>query len=185
MPAPSDDEHGQVVESVDVSAGIEKVWAAVSDPLAYPRWSPEASGARRLRGTGAFAVGDRFVGRNKATLTWWTVCTVVEVQPQRLFAFDVDLGPLPISRWSYQVEELAADATRVTETWHDRRTGLLGAPVRRSGRLLGRGRDAAAHNRETMQDTLRRVKVELEGPPGLNGSGRLQPCRGAAAPGRP
>ena len=55
----------EIVESIDIAAPPSAVWAAVSDPCSYGRWSPEATGATRRSGSGTWAVGDRFTGHNR------------------------------------------------------------------------------------------------------------------------
>jgi hypothetical protein len=151
-----------VIEQVDIAASPADVWCAVSDPTAYGRWSPEATGAVRRTGAGAFAVGDRFTGRNRLALPWTTRCRVVAAQIEQRFAFDVAFGPVPIARWSYELVPLPEGGTRVTERWTDRREGILGAVVRPAGLLVGRGYDAAERNRATMRETLSNLKADLE-----------------------
>lgn len=151
----------QVVATIDIAAPLEKVWLAVSSPEGYGRCSPEATGARRVSGHGDWAVGDRFVGTNRAKVLWRTSCRVVAAVVGREFAFESDLGPLPIARWSYELEDLGG-VVRVTEHWVDRRRGVAAALAAPSGWVVGRGGDAALHNLRTMQETLRRMKAALE-----------------------
>ena len=90
-------------------------------------WSPEATGASSVKGS--LQVGDTFRGHNKRGLIrWYTHCTVREAQPGRKFVFDVDSGPMPVSRWTYTFEPTATGC-RLTETWDDRRFGPLGPLV--------------------------------------------------------
>lgn len=152
----------EVVASVDIAATPAAVWAAVSDPCSYGRWSPEAKGAVRRSGSGPWSVGDRFIGRNRKWVPWSTQCRVVAARTERVFAFDVDLGPFPIARWSYELEALPDGGTRVTERWTDRRDGLRGRVVKPAGLAVGRGYDAAERNRVTMQATLDALKAGLE-----------------------
>ena len=153
----------EVVEVVTIAAPPSAVWAAVSDPCGYGRWSPEATGAQRTSGDGAWAVGDRFTGLNKARLSWRTQCRVVVAQTERRFAFDVNVGPLPIARWAFELEELPDGRTFVTQRWTDRRDGVLGALAKPAGIPVGRGYNAANRNRQTMRATLDALKAELEG----------------------
>lgn len=154
-----------VAEQVDIEAPRERVWAAVSDPAAYRRWSPESAGIRRLDGERPepWGVGQRFVGVNRVWVPWVTVCRVVAADEDAgRFAFDVDLGPFPVATWAYELEELPDGRVRVTERWHDRREGLRGAVMRPAGLLVGRGRDAAVRNRTTMRATLAALRADLE-----------------------
>ena len=150
-----------VVVSTTVAASVADVWAAVSDPTAYARWSPEAAGAVRRSGTGAWQVGDRFTGRNRLWIPWSTSCRVVTADPEREFAFEVKLGPVTLSRWAYALEALPDGGTRVTETWTDLRDGVQGALVKPSGLFVGRGVDAAERNRATMEATLTSLTKEF------------------------
>lgn len=151
----------KVVEQIRIEAPLETVWPLVSDPSNYSRWSPEATGIRRRSGRGDWRVGDVFVGANKARLPWVTVCTVTERAELQRFGFNVDFGPFPIAHWAYEVEP-DRNATLVREIWTDRRSGPLGAPITLVGPLVGRGRDSAAHNRQSMRRTLSALKAQVE-----------------------
>ena len=154
----------EVAESIDIAAPRARVWAAVSDPGAYRRWSPESAGMRRLDGErGApWAVGQRFVGVNRVWVPWTTTCRIVAADEDAgRFAFDVDLGPFPVATWAYELDDAGRGRVRVTERWTDRRDGPLGALVRPAGLLVGRGPDAAARNRTTMRATLAALRTEL------------------------
>lgn len=151
----------EVSESVVVQAAGDAVWAVVSDPTNYPRFSPEASSVHRKSGTGPWQVGDVFVGTNKLWVRWATRCTVVTRNEGSEFAFDVDFGPLPVARWSYELEPTDDGGTKLTERWIDRRDGVLGALVKPAGVVVGRGTDAAAHNRAGMRTTLERIRADL------------------------
>ena len=152
----------EIVVTAHIAAPPAAVWAAVSDPESYGRWSPESTGARRRSGVGPWAVGDRFTGRNRVWVPWTTSCRIAAAHTERRFAFDVDLGPFPIARWSYELEPLTDGGTRVTERWTDRRHGILGRIARPAGLAVGRGYDAATRNRLTMQATLDALKSDLE-----------------------
>lgn len=151
-----------VSTSIDINAPLETVWDAVSAPEGYGRFSPEAVGATRLSGSGDWRVGDRFRGRNRARMPWQTTCRVVAAVRGREFAFESDLGPLPIARWSYTLTELGNGTVRVTETWVDRRSRVATLTSLPSAVIVGRGSNTAVHNLRTMQETLRRMKSALE-----------------------
>lgn len=153
----------EVDESVTIDAPAEVVWAVVSDPANYPRFSPEASAVRRTKGSGPWQVGDVFVGTNKLWVRWVTRCTIVRREEGTEFAFDVDFGPLPVARWSYEVQPAADGTTLLTERWIDRRLGIRGALVKPAGMLVGRGTNAAEHNRAGMRTTLERIRADLVG----------------------
>lgn len=143
-----------------IEAAPGPIYDLVADLARMGQWSPEATGAvgapRRV------VAGDRFIGSNRrGPVRWWTVCTVLRAERGRVLEFDVDAGPLSISRWTYTFHPLADGGTRVTETWLDRRDGLVGLPVRAAGRLLIPG-DRAEHNRANIRITLQRLKAAAE-----------------------
>ena len=143
---------------IDASPGA--VYDLVADVARMGEWSPEATGA--VRAPAALSAGDRFIGSNRrGPIRWYTQCTVLRADRGDVFAFDVDAGPIPLSRWTYTFTEAPAGGTVVTETWLDRRDGLVNLPVRLLGTLVIPG-DRAAHNRSTMRATLARLKETAE-----------------------
>lgn len=159
-----------VERSIDIDAPLAAVWAAVSDPASYGRWSPEATGAR-YRGELPLRVGDRFTGHSRVWVPWTAACTVVRVEPERAFAFDASVAGVTVSRWTYEVRPVDGDRggdlghtapTTVVQRWEDLRRGLTGRAIRPAGVFVGRGVDAATRNAVTMTETLRRLKADLE-----------------------
>ncbi len=151
-------------ESILIAADPVAVYDLVADVERMGEWSPEATGARRapLR----LSAGDRFIGSNRrGPVRWYTQCTVLQADRGAVLEFDVDFGPVGISRWRYDFVPQPEGGTRVTESWQDRRDGLLGPPIRALGSLLIPG-DRAAHNRRTMRVTLHRLRAAAEAAPG-------------------
>ena len=142
----------------EIAAPAQRVYDMVADLTRMGEWSPENTGGRWLRGATGPAVGARFRGTNRAGWRFWaTTVTVREAEPGRRFAFDVDVAGIPVSNWGYEFSE-ASGATRVTETWTDRRPGWM-----RTASIPVTGvRDRAEHNRRNMQETLRRLKAAAE-----------------------
>jgi len=149
-----------VRESITIRVAPEVVFDLVSDVSRMGEWSPESTGAR---GAGRVAVvGDRFIGFNRrGPVIWWTYCTVLQAERGQVFTFDVDFGPIAVSRWTYEFSPMSDGGTTVTETWLDRREGLRSLPVRAFGQVLIPG-DRAAHNRANMRVTLERLKATAE-----------------------
>jgi uncharacterized protein YndB with AHSA1/START domain len=84
---------GPCVEAeIVIAATPEAVFALVSDIDLPARFSTEFKGARWLDGASAPRAGARFAGRNvhAAVGEWETVCTVVEYDPPRAFAYCVE-----------------------------------------------------------------------------------------------
>jgi hypothetical protein len=133
-----------------VATTADQLYALVSEVTAMGRWSPETTGCRWLGSATGPAIGARFRGNNRqGWRRWSTICTVTAAEPGRTFAFEVDFGPLPISRWRYDFEP-GDDGCLVTETWTDRRPPWM---IRVSPVVMG-VKDRAGHNRAGMDTTL-------------------------------
>lgn len=145
--------------SLEIAAPPERVYDLVSDVTRMGEYSPECQRGEWLGAAGP-AVGARFRGRNRHGMyRWSTTCRVVAAERGREFAWEVTaaLG-LPVARWGYRFEPSGA-GTRVTEEWVDRRSGL----VRTLGRLTTGTPHDAAQTRESMRQTLERLRVVAEG----------------------
>ena len=158
MAAPPDERSARA--TIDIEAPPEKVYALVADVSRVGEWSPEATGARRASHTPK--AGDTFWGFNrKGIWRWFTYCTVREAEPGRRFVFDVDFPPMPISRWTYDLEPTPTGC-RVTETWVDRRQGPLAKPITWIGGVFIPG-PRAPHNQRNIETTLQQLKAVAEG----------------------
>jgi uncharacterized protein YndB with AHSA1/START domain len=151
-------EVSEVTVEEQIAASPETLYGLVSDVTRMGEWSPETTGCRWLGKADGPAVGARFRGANKdGWRRWSTTCTVVEAEPGRRFAFDVSLGPAPVSRWTYTFTP-AGDGCIVTESWRDRRHTWM---VRLSPFVMGVP-DREDHNRQGMIATLERLKKIAE-----------------------
>lgn len=149
---------GRAEVSIEIAAAPEAVWELVADIGRMGEWSPECTGGRWIQGRGP-EVGARFVGTNRAAgRVWVTTNRVIGAERGRLFAFDTEAGPLPVSRWIYRFAATEG-GTRVTETWVDRRGRLVVA----SGLVISGVRDRGPHNRRSMEATLVALKAAAEG----------------------
>jgi hypothetical protein len=150
-----------VRESIEIAASAWDVYDLIADVAGVGAHSSEATGALRV-GNSLPAVGESFWGSNRrGPWVWVTRCRITTARRGEAFAFDVDLGPLPISHWAYRITPLADDRCSVTETWIDRRTGLRGALVARAGSVIIPGpRDE--HNRRNIQTSLAGLKLRAE-----------------------
>lgn len=144
--------------SAEIKAPAERVWHMVSDVTRMGSWSPETTSCRWIKGASGPAPGARFRGSNRSGWRRWsTTCTVTDAAPGEVFAFDVDYSGIPIARWEYHFES-SGTATKVTETWTDRRPQwmrLASIPV------MGVA-DRAGHNRRGMETTLAALKQAAE-----------------------
>jgi hypothetical protein len=101
-----------------------------------------------------------FIGFNRHGLHFWfSSCHVRVADPGKEFMFDVFALGFPVARWGYRFQPTAG-GTQVTEYWLDKRT--RGADV--LGRIfVGKAQNNRVDiNREGMQQSLRRLKSELE-----------------------
>jgi hypothetical protein len=148
----------QVRVEARIDADPVALYELVSDVTNMGRWSPETTSCKWIGGADGPAVGACFRGANRdGWRRWSTRCTVTAADPGRRFAFDVDLGPIPVARWTYDFEP-DGDGCRVTETWDDRRIRRLFAF---SAVLMGVP-DREAHNRAGMEQTLAALKAAAE-----------------------
>lgn len=144
--------------TVHMAASPAQVWELVSDVTKIGLYSPETFEAEWLEGATGPAVGAKFRGhvkRNGKGPTYWTTCTVLECEPDRVFAFGVGAAEKPINVWRYELEP-EGDGTDVTESFQLAQT----ASLRVYWALLGWARGRT--NRNGMQTTLERMKVQVE-----------------------
>ena len=134
----------------EIAATPEVVWGLVSDLRRMGDWSPENDGGEWIKGATGPAVGAKFKGRNSnGSKSWTTISTVVDAAPGERFSFLVVVGPFKIAEWAFDIE--ATDGgCRVTESWTDRRGGLM---KMLGGKASGVD-DRIAHNRAGMDQTL-------------------------------
>lgn len=150
-----------VTETIWIDAEPWRVYDLIADVAGVGEHSPEATGAfgaHRLP-----TVGERFWGRNRrGPVVWLTQCRVTAARRGSEFAFDVGVGPVPLSHWSYRIEPAeGGTGCVVTQSWTDRRDGLRGAVATRVGSLLIPGpRDE--HNRRNMRASLAGLKRRAE-----------------------
>lgn len=147
--------------TVHMAALPQRVWELVSDVTKIGRYSPETFEAEWLDGASGPTVGARFRGhvkRNQKGPTYWTTCTVITSEPGREFAFGVGPPGRPLNVWRYRLEA-KGDGTDVTESFELTPTWWL----RAYWALLGWARGRT--NRSGMQQTLERIKAEVESTP--------------------
>ena len=148
-----------VVESIRIEAEPWRVYDLIADVASVGGHSPEASGA-----IGAHVlptVGDTFWGVNRrGPWIWVTRCRVTAARRGHEFAFNVDIGPMPVSHWSYRIDPDGTGCV-VTEEWTDRRNGVRGAVVATLGAVMIPGpRDE--HNRRNIRESLAGLKRRAE-----------------------
>jgi uncharacterized protein YndB with AHSA1/START domain len=141
-----------------IEAPAAQVWSMISDITRMGEWSPENTGGKWIKGASGPAVGAKFNGTNRnGKKKWSTTSTVVAAEPGERFAFVVDVGPIAISQWSFDLDDDASGCT-VTQTWTDRR-GFLARAI---GKPASGVSDRTMHNRATMEVTLERLAAAAE-----------------------
>ncbi len=106
-----------IAQTVHVDADPGTVWALVTDIERTGEWSPICVGCEwegDAPGPDGPRVGDRFVGHNRTPeRSWSTTSEVVEAEPRRAFAWEVNGG---VVRWGYRLQP-AGGGTDLTEHW--------------------------------------------------------------------
>jgi uncharacterized protein YndB with AHSA1/START domain len=97
---------------IDIDAPAAKVWELISDVRRMPEWSPQC---RWMKTLGPLRQGTRTMNINKRNRLYWpTTSTVIEVIPEKKFAFRVNTNH---TVWSYELEP-NGQGTRVIESRH-------------------------------------------------------------------
>jgi uncharacterized protein YndB with AHSA1/START domain len=148
----------EVVVKRHIEAPAMLVWSMISDITRMGEWSPESTGGTWTRGAGGPAVGAQFKGNNRnGKKAWSTACKVVAAEPGERFAFTVDVGPVSVATWSFDLVPDGAGCT-VTQTWTDRR----GRIAKALGKPASGVSDRISHNRAGMEQTLERLAAAAE-----------------------
>lgn len=144
----------------EIQAPADQLWAMISDITRMGEWSPETTTCSWIKGATGPANGAKFKGANEnGKKKWSTVCTVINAEPGKAFAFRVDVGLLKVAEWAYRFEPATAGVgCIVTETWTDRRSGL----VKMLGKPLSGVEDRSVHNKAGMEQTLERLAAAAE-----------------------
>ena len=144
--------------SMFMAASADQVWSRISDVTRIGQFSPETFEAEWLDGATGPAVGVRFRGhvhRNGRGPTYWSVCTVLECEPGRVFSFAVGVGDLQLNTWRYEIVPVdegvhVTESFALTPSWANR---IYWA-------VLGRSRGRT--NVRGMRITLERIKHDVE-----------------------
>jgi hypothetical protein len=143
-----------------MNASPRAVWELVTDVTRIGEFSPETLEGRWLDGATGPAVGARFQGhvkRNGRPPMYWTTCKVTICEPDKDFAFVVEVPGVGtgVNTWRYQLTP-AGDGTDVTESF----TLTPSLFIRAYWTLFGALRSKT--NRRGMTETLQRIKAVVE-----------------------
>lgn len=159
---------GPTVEvEVHVDAPPSRVWTFVTDVDLPSRFSSEFQGGEWTDGSTGPALGATFVGRNAhaAVGQWQTTSTIVELEPERVFAWAVGDTDNPSASWRFELEP-DGDGSRLRQ-WARLGPGPSGLTVAiermpdREERIVARRLD---EHRQNMTATLEGIKALAEGP---------------------
>jgi uncharacterized protein YndB with AHSA1/START domain len=89
-----------------IDAPAAAVWGFVSDVALMPSMSPELQRVEWQDGAAGPSVGATFVGYSKheALGEWHTTSTVIEYEPERVFAWAVQDVEVPTAVWRFTLE---------------------------------------------------------------------------------
>lgn len=148
-----------VVVTRRIAASPERVWALITDVTRMGEWSPETTGCRWIGKVKGPEVGARFVGQNRnRKRRWATPCVVTESSPGRRFGFRVNVGPIKIATWTYDIAPTDDGGCVVTEST----VNLENKAFAKMGDLMTNVENRAEHNRATMAVTLDRLAAAAE-----------------------
>ena len=144
--------------SIEIGASPGAVYALVADVSRMGEWSPEATGGEWMDG-GSGQVGDWFMGHNQAGEREWSrECQVAAADPGSDFTFMVGGVDANFTTWSYEMESVGENRTKLTERfWFVNKTPALAAATEEqvAARL-----DAV---QSAIEQTLTAIKAAAEG----------------------
>jgi uncharacterized protein YndB with AHSA1/START domain len=145
--------------SREIAASPEAVYVTIADVTRMGDWSPECYACEWRQGSDGAAVGAVFDGHNRSgDREWTTQAKVTEADAGRAFVFECSMNDFHYSTWGYRIEP-TSNGCRVTE-WTE---NLLPDSVMEAAKRISGIDDRSARNRETMQATLDRLAIALEG----------------------
>lgn len=145
-----------ITVEVDIDAKAPAIWPLVSDINLPARFSDEFQGAEWLDEEPA--VGARFTGRNKRDDLgeWEATCTLVEYEPERVFAWHAGDPDSPAAQWRFEIEPLLGGTRlRFSMVLGPGTSGLTAAieamPDKESAIIANRQKGQAANMRRTIE----------------------------------
>lgn len=145
--------------SITIDAPPRAVWAVVSDLRRMGEWSPQC---RRMLVLGRVRKGARVVNLNRqGLLVWPTTARIVRYEPQRAIAFQI---PQNGTVWTYELEPAEGGACTMVTERREAPRGLTTLSRALISAFLGGHLAFTARQRRGMDDTLARIKSEVETP---------------------
>jgi nitroreductase len=145
-----------VTVEVDIDAKAADIWPIVSDINLPARFSDEFQGADWIDDEPA--VGARFSGRNQRDDLgeWEVICTLVDYEPERVFAWHAGDPDNPAAQWRFEIEPLLGGTRlRFSMVLGPGPSGLTGVieamPDKESAIIANRQKGQAANMRRTIE----------------------------------
>lgn len=143
--------------TIEIDAPPAKVWALVSDPRNFARWSPQT--AKTFVRGGEVKVGAKMFNLNrKGLLVWPTQAMVTDFEPERLFAFKVREN---WTTWSFALTPNATGGTTVVQR-REAPKGISDLSVNLTQRFLGGVEEFTEELERGMAQTLSKIKADAE-----------------------
>ncbi|MEE1571925.1 MAG: SRPBCC family protein, partial [Acidimicrobiales bacterium] len=141
---------------VDIDAKAADIWPIASDINLPARFSDEFQGAEWIDDEPA--VGARFAGRNKRDDMgeWEVTCTLVDYEPERVFAWHAGDVDSPAAQWRFEIEPLLGGTrlrfSMVLGPGPSGLTALIEAmPEKEAAIIANRQKGQAANMRRTIE----------------------------------
>jgi len=145
-----------VTVEVDIDAKAADIWPLVSDINLPARFSDEFQGADWIDDEPA--IGARFSGRNKRDDLgeYEVICTLVDYEPERVFAWHAGDPDNPAAQWRFEIEPLLGGTRlRFSMVLGPGPSGLTGVieamPDKESAIIANRQKGQAANMRRTIE----------------------------------
>ena len=145
-----------VTVEVDIDAKAADIWPLVSDINLPARFSDEFQGADWIDDEPA--IGARFSGRNKRDDLgeYEVICTLVDYEPERVFAWHTRDPDNPAAQWRFEIEPLLGGTRlRFSMVLGPGPSGLTGVieamPDKESAIIANRQKGQAANMRRTIE----------------------------------
>ena len=143
--------------SIEIAAPPAAVWELVSDLRNMPRWSPQCR-KTIVRG-GAMQQGAKLININRRGLLFWpTQAMVTEFVHEQKIAFRIKEN---WTIWSFTLTPTADGGTRVVQR-REAPKGISDVSVRLTRAVLGGVDDFTAELEQGMNQTLARIKADVE-----------------------
>jgi hypothetical protein len=108
-----------IAGSIEIDAPVERVFAIVANPHMHPEIDGSGTLKADVDGPEQLKLGDEFIVDVHQYMSYPTVNTVIEYEPNRLIAWK-HVGP---QAWRYRFEPLSDHRTRVIEEFDYARYG--------------------------------------------------------------